>query len=128
MSHKIHELPQHKHREDQVMQPGQRLRQAFVVFSHPDFNETQARRELIDPLFQASGWDMDNRLGRGEVRHEGRVFIKGKAKAPDYGFRLDGRLRLIIDTVFPIAEAQIVHEYVLANRNIGKVILELVRD
>lgn len=37
----------------------------------------------------------------------------------------DGRLRPIIDTVFPIAEAQAAHEYVLANRNIGKVILEL---
>ena len=36
-----------------------------------------------------------------------------------------GRLRPIIDTVFPIAEAQAAHEYVLANRNMGKVILEL---
>lgn len=37
----------------------------------------------------------------------------------------DGRLRPIIDITFPIAEAQTAHEYVLANRNIGKVILEL---
>lgn len=37
----------------------------------------------------------------------------------------DGRLRPIIDTTFPIAEAQAAHEYILANRNIGKVILEL---
>lgn len=37
----------------------------------------------------------------------------------------DGRLRPIIDTTFPIAEAQAAHEYVLANRNIGKVILKL---
>jgi putative PIG3 family NAD(P)H quinone oxidoreductase len=37
----------------------------------------------------------------------------------------DGRLRPIIDCVFPIAEAQTAHEYVLANRNIGKVILEI---
>ncbi|HRN68678.1 MAG TPA: NAD(P)H-quinone oxidoreductase [Promineifilum sp.] len=35
----------------------------------------------------------------------------------------DGRLRPIIDTTFPIAEAQAAHEYVLANRNTGKVIL-----
>lgn len=37
----------------------------------------------------------------------------------------DGRLRPIIDTTFPVAEAQAAHEYVLANRNIGKVILEI---
>ena len=37
----------------------------------------------------------------------------------------DGRLRPIIDRVFPIAEAQAAHAYVLENRNIGKVILEL---
>lgn len=36
-----------------------------------------------------------------------------------------GRLRPIIDTTFPIVEAQAAHEYVLANRNIGKVILEI---
>ena len=37
----------------------------------------------------------------------------------------DGRLRPIIDRVFPIAEAQAAHAYVLANYNIGKVILEI---
>jgi putative PIG3 family NAD(P)H quinone oxidoreductase len=37
----------------------------------------------------------------------------------------DGRLRPIIDSAFPIAEAQAAHERVLANRNIGKVILEV---
>jgi len=37
----------------------------------------------------------------------------------------DGRLRPIIDRVFPIAEAGAAHAYVLANRNIGKVILEI---
>lgn len=38
---------------------------------------------------------------------------------------VDGRLRPIIDTIFPIAEAQAAHEYVQANRNVGKVILEI---
>ena len=37
----------------------------------------------------------------------------------------DGRLRPIIDTTFPVTEAQAAHEYVQANRNIGKVILEI---
>jgi putative PIG3 family NAD(P)H quinone oxidoreductase len=36
-----------------------------------------------------------------------------------------GELRPIIDTVFPIEEAQAAHEYVLQNKNIGKVILTI---
>lgn len=36
-----------------------------------------------------------------------------------------GRLQPIIDTVFPIANAQDAHDYVRANRNIGKVILRV---
>lgn len=36
-----------------------------------------------------------------------------------------GEMRPIIDTAFPIAEVQAAHAYVLANRNIGKVILEV---
>lgn len=37
----------------------------------------------------------------------------------------DGRLAPVIDRVFPIAEAEAAHAYVRANRNIGKVILEV---
>lgn len=36
-----------------------------------------------------------------------------------------GELRPIIDTVFPITEAQAAHRYVQKNKNIGKVILEV---
>ena len=36
-----------------------------------------------------------------------------------------GRLRPVIDTVFPIEEAQAAHAYVRENRNTGKVILEV---
>lgn len=38
---------------------------------------------------------------------------------------LDGRLRPVIDAVFPIEQAQAAHEYVRQNRNIGKVILSV---
>jgi NADPH:quinone reductase-like Zn-dependent oxidoreductase len=37
-----------------------------------------------------------------------------------------GRLRPVIDTVFPITEAQAAHDFVRQNKNIGKVILEVV--
>jgi NADPH:quinone reductase-like Zn-dependent oxidoreductase len=37
----------------------------------------------------------------------------------------EGRLEPIIDSVFPIEEAQAAHAHVRQNRNIGKVILEV---
>lgn len=30
------------------------------------YNETQARREFVDPLFEALGWDVTNRAGYAE--------------------------------------------------------------
>ncbi|QXF12861.1 type I restriction enzyme HsdR N-terminal domain-containing protein [Sphingopyxis terrae] len=63
-------------------------------FRKTSFNETQARIELIDPLFNLIGWDMANRKGYSdeykEVLHEDRVRIEGKSKAPDYAFRIGG--------------------------------------
>lgn len=59
-----------------------------------DYNETKTRRDFIDPLFTAFGWDMDNDNDVAEpyreVIHEDKVKIQGKTKAPDYGFRLSG--------------------------------------
>lgn len=37
----------------------------------------------------------------------------------------NGTLQPIIDTTFPLAEAQQAHEYIAADKNIGKVILEV---
>lgn len=54
-----------------------------------------------------------------------KIAITGRFGANVMPKLADGRLRPIIDTVFPIAEAQAAHEYVLANRNIGKVVLIL---
>lgn len=63
-------------------------------FRKSSFNETQARIELIDPLFNLIGWDMANRKGYSEeyreVIHEDRVLVEGKSKAPDYAFRIGG--------------------------------------
>lgn len=58
------------------------------------YNETKTRREFVDVLFTALGWDMINKDDVAEpyreVIHEDQVKIQGKTKAPDYGFRLSG--------------------------------------
>jgi type I restriction-modification system DNA methylase subunit len=59
-----------------------------------DYNEQKARQDFINPFFKALGWDIDNEKGDSEayreVIYEDKVVVKGKTKAPDYGFRLTG--------------------------------------
>jgi len=63
-----------------------------------DYNETNTRRDFIDPFFKALGWDIDNSQGYAEayreVIHEDKIKIAGATKAPDYSFRLPGGKRL----------------------------------
>ncbi len=54
-----------------------------------------------------------------------KIAITRRFEADVWPKLIDGQLRPIIDRTFPITDAQAAHEYVLANRNIGKVILEL---
>lgn len=62
------------------------------------YNETQTRRDFIDPFFKALGWDIDNEQGYAEayreVIHEDKLKVEGSLKAPDYSFRLGGGKRL----------------------------------
>ena len=57
-------------------------------------NETQARREFIDPFFKALNWEVDNESGHAEaykdVIHEDAIKVGGSTKAPDYCFRIGG--------------------------------------
>lgn len=67
-------------------------------YSRSEYNETQTRRDFVDPFFKALGWDMDNEQGYAEnyreVTHEEKIKINGATKAPDYSFRLSGGKRL----------------------------------
>jgi hypothetical protein len=36
-------------------------------YLNPDYKETQLRREFLDPLFEALGWDVANRAGYAEA-------------------------------------------------------------
>lgn len=60
------------------------------------YKEDRVRKDFVDKFFQALGWDMynDKKLheSQREVIHEDVLRIKGKAKAPDYAFRI-GRAR-----------------------------------
>ncbi|NUM78578.1 N-6 DNA methylase [candidate division KSB1 bacterium] len=69
------------------------------------YNETQLRREFIDPFFAALGWDMDNKQGFAEaykdVIHEDAIKIGGFTKAPDYCFRVGGTRKFFVEAKKP---------------------------
>ncbi len=69
------------------------------------YNETQARREFIDPLFKALGWDIDNEQGAAEaykdVIHEDAIKVGGASKAPDYCFRIGGTRKFFVEAKKP---------------------------
>ncbi len=75
------------------------------AYMSSEYNETQVRREFIDPLFKALGWDMDNEQGNAEqwkeVIHEDAIKIGGFTKAPDYSFRLGGRRLFFLEAKKP---------------------------
>lgn len=72
----------------------ERYKEHYKEYHLADYNEQKARQDFINPFFKALGWDIDNEKGDSEayreVIYEDKVKIKGKAKAPDYGFRLAG--------------------------------------
>jgi type I restriction-modification system DNA methylase subunit len=75
-----------------------RFEEQYDSYINSNYNETQTRRDFIDPFFKALGWDIDNEQDSAEayreVIHEDKVKISGATKAPDYSFRLGGGKRL----------------------------------
>lgn len=70
-----------------------------------NYNETQLRREFLDPFFTALGWDVENKQGYAEaykdVVHEDALKIGGATKAPDYCFRIGGGKKFFVEAKKP---------------------------
>jgi len=83
----------------------ERFDQYKAKYTSNSYNETQVRREFIDPFFKALGWDVDNRNGYDErykeVIHEDAVKVGGKTKAPDYSFRIGGVRKFFVEAKKP---------------------------
>jgi predicted type IV restriction endonuclease len=69
------------------------------------FNEAQLRKEYIDVLFRALGWDVDNAQGYSEsykeVVHEDPIKLRGTTGHIDYSFRIGGVRKFIVETKKP---------------------------
>ena len=75
------------------------------TYKRQTYNEAQVRREFIDPLFKALGWDIDNESGLAEaykdVIHEDAIKVGGSTKAPDYCFRIGGTRKFFVEAKKP---------------------------
>ncbi len=82
-----------------------RFREQHADYKRGAYNETQLRRDFLDPLFRLLGWDVDNRAGYAEsfreVVHEDAVKVGGMTKAPDYSFRIGGRRLFFLEAKKP---------------------------
>lgn len=74
------------------------------------YNETQVRREFIDPFFEELGWDVTNKQGYAEaykdVIHEDAIKVGGVTKAPDYCFRIGGARKFFLEAKKPAVNIQ----------------------
>ena len=75
------------------------------AYTSGKYNETQLRREFIDPFFIALGWDVNNEKGYAEsykdVIHEDAIKVGGATKAPDYCFRIGGTRKFFLEAKKP---------------------------
>ncbi|NTW78091.1 MAG: N-6 DNA methylase, partial [Syntrophaceae bacterium] len=83
----------------------ERFERNIDAYKSGSYNETQVRREFIDPFFEAMGWDVNNTQGNAEaykdVIHEDAVKVGGVSKAPDYSFRIGGQRKFFVEAKKP---------------------------
>src|SRR4030043_654029 len=75
------------------------------TYHSQQYNETQLRREFIDPFFETLGWDVTNKAGYAQaykdVIHEESIKIGSATKAPDYSFRIGGVRKFFLEAKKP---------------------------
>ena len=83
----------------------ERFERNIEAYRSPAYNETQLRREFIDPFFDALGWNVANKAGYAEqyidIVHEDAIKVAGATKAPDYCFRIGGVRKFFLETKKP---------------------------
>jgi len=90
---------------DIVVQLIERFQSQLPDYRAGRYNETQLRRDYLDPFFEALGWDMTNRKNYSEkyreVVNEVSVEVEGQAKAADYSFQSGGSILFFLEAKKP---------------------------
>src|SRR5665647_3223769 len=90
---------------DAVLELVERFARNREQYLNPAYNETQVRREFLDPFFTALGWDVDNTAGYAQaykdVVHEDAIKVGLDSRAPDYSFRIGGQRKFFVEAKKP---------------------------
>jgi len=90
---------------EKISQLIERFAHNIEAYKQDKYNETQTRREFIDPFFMALEWDMTNEQGHAEaykeVVHEDAIKVGQATKAPDYSFRIGGARKFFVEAKKP---------------------------
>jgi len=90
---------------DAVLELLERFARNREQYLNPAYNETQVRREFLDPFFTALGWDVDNTHGYAQaykdVVHEDAIKVGLDTRAPDYSFRIGGQRKFFVEAKKP---------------------------
>jgi hypothetical protein len=115
----------------------QRLVEQFAhneqQYTHPDYNETDARTEFIDRFFAALGWDVTNRQGLAPDLRDvlrAQTFRKGQhaqvqdpddiiGKRHDYTFRIAQKPRFYVEARKPAEDIAHSAKYAYEVRSYG---------
>ena len=88
-----------------VLELVEHFRENKSAFKAVSYNETQLRHQFLDPMFEALGWDVNNKQKYAEaykdVIHEDAIKIGGATKAPDYGFCIGGTRKFFLEAKKP---------------------------
>jgi predicted type IV restriction endonuclease len=95
---------------DRIRQLTETFHYNLEAYKKSTYNETQVRREFIDPFFEELGWDISNKNGWSEaykdVIHEDAIKVGGVTKAPDYCFRVGGARKFFLEAKKPSVNIQ----------------------
>src|SRR4030066_2310845 len=90
---------------DSIRELVKRFEENLDSYRSSKYNETQLRREFLDPFLEALGWDLFNKQGYAEtykdVIHEDSLEVEGENKAPDYSFRIGGVRKFFVEAKKP---------------------------
>jgi len=90
---------------ESIQQLVERFKEQLADYKSGRYNETQLRNDFLDPLFEALGWDVNNRKNYSErfreVVKEASVEVDGAAKAADYAFQSGGNAHFLVEAKKP---------------------------
>jgi len=93
---------------DTILKLVENFEQNLDSFKGAGYNETQLRREFIDPFFEALGWDIQNKAGIApaykDVIHEDSIKVGTSTKAPDYCFRIGQTKKFFLEAKKPAVD------------------------